>query len=191
MSRQGFFRDMILLDEPVEVDETYKNAGRKGRKRRKPRRRGRKGRGRGTYSTDRPPIFTIRGRESGIIVFRAHRKATKNTSRIVVRRHVKPGNMVYTDSYDIYGWLGRSRQYGHGSVNHSAGEYARGDVHINGAEFGNQRFKEFLLGRRGVSKSCLDGYCGAATLWVRCCVWSPRDAFWAIIDSVFIQKKST
>ena len=56
MNKQSFFRDMILLDEPVEIDETYKNAG---RKRRQSRRRGRKGRGRGTYSTDRPPIFTV------------------------------------------------------------------------------------------------------------------------------------
>lgn len=30
-----FFQSMLKLDEPVEVDETYKNAGRKGGKKRK------------------------------------------------------------------------------------------------------------------------------------------------------------
>ena len=182
---------MILLDEPAEVDETYKNAGRKGKKTvKRPRKRGRKGRGRGTYSTDRPPIFTVYGRTTGSIVYRAHRKATKNTSKIVVRGHVKIGNVVYTDSYDIYGLLDRSRSYRHEAVNHSVGEYVRGDVHINGAEYANQRLKEFLLGKRGVSKSCLDGYCGAATFWVSRCVWSPREAFLDIIDSIFVQSRS-
>ena len=103
---------------------------------------------------------------------------------------MKTGNVVYTDSYDIYGWLDRSRSYRHEAVNHSVGEYARGYVHINGAEYANQRLKEFLLGRRGVSKSCLDEYCGAATFWVNRCVWGPREAFLDIIDSIFVQSRS-
>lgn len=174
----------------MEVDETYKNAGRKGKKGvRKPRRRGRKGRGRGTYATDRPPIFTLRSRLLGIVVYRAHRRATKNVAKVIIRRHVKLGSMVYTDSYEIYDWLGRSRLYGHGTVNHSTGEYVRGCVHINGAEGANQRLKEFLLVRRGVAKSDLDGYCAAATFWVGRCVWPPRAALSDIIRQIFVSEE--
>jgi len=78
---------MILLDESAEVDETYKNASRKGKKTvKRPRKRGRKGRGRGTYSTDRPPIFTVYGRTTGSIVYRAHRKATKKIPQKLLLR---------------------------------------------------------------------------------------------------------
>lgn len=171
------------------MDETYKNAGRKGKKGvRKPRRRGRKGRGRGTYAADRPPIFTLRSRSSGTVVYRAHRRATKNVARLVIRRHVKPGSAVFTDSYEIYDWLDRSRLYSHEAVNHSVGEYVRGCVHINGAEGANQRLKEFLLARRGVAKSSLDGYCAAGTFWVNRCVWSPREAFLDIVQQIFVPR---
>ena len=80
-----FFRSMLKLDEPVEVDETYKNAGRKGGKKRKDsHKRGRKGRGRGTYAKDRPPTFTIYGKDTGFVIY----KTTNNVARRVIRADV-------------------------------------------------------------------------------------------------------
>ena len=64
-------------------------------------------------------------------------------------------------------------------------------MHINGAEYAYQRLKGFPLVRRGVSKSCLDEYCGVATFWVSRCVWSPGEVFSDIIGSIFVQGRST
>ena len=42
------------------------------------------------------------------------------------------GSVLYTDSLNSYNSLNRS--YHHGSVNHNAGEYVRGDIHTNTIE---------------------------------------------------------
>ena len=46
---------------------------------------------------------------------------------------IERGSRVYTDDYEIYEFL-RQVGYRHHCVNHSAGEYARGQVHCNTAE---------------------------------------------------------
>jgi len=171
---------MLKLDEPVEVDETYKNAGRKGGKKRKDsRKRGRKGRGRGTYAKDRPPTFTIYGKDTGFVIYKTTRKTTNNVARRVIRAHVKPNNEVHTDEYRIYNRLGRS--YKHKSVNHSAGEYVKDGVSVNGAEYANQRFKEFYISKRGVSKKYLDGCSAMATIWVNTTTMMPKGSFLRLI----------
>jgi len=45
--------------------------------------------------------------------------------------NVKPGAILYTDEHRSYIGL---RGYNHQSINHSAGEYVRGQVHTNGIE---------------------------------------------------------
>ncbi len=58
---------------------------------------------------------------------------------------------IYTDEYSVYDFL-ESSGYLHESVNHSAGEYARGDVHINTQEGTWSLFRPFIEAGRGVSK---------------------------------------
>jgi len=171
---------MLKLNEPVEVDETYKNAGRKGgKKRRDSRRRGRKGRGRGTYASDRPPTFTIYGKHTRFIIYRTTKNATGGIAKRIIMNHVVPNNEVHTDEYPIYKSI--SGVYRHRCVNHAARKYACNGVSVNGAEYANQRFKEFLINKRGVSKANLDGYSAMATIWVNTTTMTPKGAFWRLI----------
>lgn len=48
------------------------------------RKRGKKGRGRGTYAKDRPPTFTIYGKNASFVIY----KTTNNVARWIIRAHV-------------------------------------------------------------------------------------------------------
>ncbi len=51
----------------------------------------------------------------------------------IVRRHVQEGSTIYTDSFTSY--LGLSiHSYEHEYVDHSGGEWVRGQCHVNGCE---------------------------------------------------------
>ena len=56
----------------------------------------------------------------------------KNAIHAFVKEHVVPGSTLYTDDHGSY--LGLNGEYHHESVNHSAGEYVRGQAHTNGVE---------------------------------------------------------
>ena len=174
-----------MLDEETEIDETYVNAGLKGRNKRKGkgRIRGRKGRGRGSYDTDRPPVFTIKGRDTGVVIYRAEKDVKSGTVKKVARTHIKPGNIVYTDDFRSY-WV-LERLYRRRIVRHSEGIYAIGDASINGAEGENLSFKVFLMLKRGVSKECLDEYCACATIWANIYTMSPRGALLRMLCWLF------
>jgi len=74
-----------------------------------------------------------------------------------IERLVTRGATVYTDDYSIYSFLHRLG-YDHDSVNHKRGEYARGEVHINGAEGLWSLLRHHLRVHRGVSKVYLPLY---------------------------------
>ena len=56
-----------------------------------------------------------------------------NTLQAAIHRHVEIGATVYTDEAGAYADLG-GLFFQHDSVSHGAGEYARGDVSVNGIE---------------------------------------------------------
>ena len=120
---------IVLAPEDVgEFDEVYITAGLKGRAgglklERQARRRGLKRRGRGTWDSDRLPVFGLlcRGGEVRLFVLR---NVQTDTIRPIVHQMVQRGAHVYTDGYSIYHFLSRDG-YQHQSVIHSAGEYAR------------------------------------------------------------------
>ena len=85
---------------------------------------------------EKPPIFGMI-RRGGEVVIRMPANVRQVTIGPLIKRTIAPGTLVYTDEYDIYG---RSVEwgYGHETVCHAAGEYARDDdgyvlldVHIN------------------------------------------------------------
>ena len=126
-----------------------------------PRRRANKRRGRGTYENDRPPVLGVIGRESGEVRLRV----AADTKAITLEEHVHsftlPDCHVYTDEYDSYNGIERSRS----TVAHGVKEWARDDdgdgvreVHTNTAEGMWTGLRNFLRPFRGVHKKYLSGY---------------------------------
>lgn len=116
----------------VEVDKLYVTAGLKG-KRKDHRYHGRrtafKAGGRGTYQKAKPPLVGMASMETGDAVVVSSTNVTgENLLRRIVK-NVEPGAVVYHDDYHPYEIL--DGVYSRESVSHSAGEYAREDVHIS------------------------------------------------------------
>jgi transposase len=126
-----------------------------------PRRRANKQRGRGTFANDRPPVLGTVGRDTGQVRLRVVKDTKGKTLREHVHHFTREGSHVYTDEYDSYNHILRSRS----TVCHSAREWARDDdgdgireVHTNTAEGMWTGLRNFLRPFRGVSKHFLSGY---------------------------------
>lgn len=122
-------------------------------------------RGRGTLEKEKPPIFGMIQR-SGDVVIRMLENVKQVTIQPLIERFIKPGTLVYTDEYAIYHKLGKWG-YGHKSVCHGAGEYARdedGDgfyeVHVNTMEGFWSLLRSWLRPHRGISQEKLPLYLG-------------------------------
>jgi len=126
-----------------------------------PRARANKRRGRGTYENDRPPVLGVVGRESGQMRLRV----VMDTKAIPLEKHVHQFTLsdghVYTDEYDSYNGIERTRS----SVQHAIKEWARDDdgdgireVHTNNAEGMWTGLRNFLRPFRGLHKKYLSGY---------------------------------
>lgn len=144
------------LTGEVEADEIYHISGYKGHPNglepsRPPRRRRQKQRGRGRWENDKPPIVVLVKR-GGPIRLRVLTNLQKEQLRPWLLAQIGRGSRVYTDDYDVYDFLSQAG-YAHRSVDHSAGEYARGSVHCNTAEAIWSLLRPYLRTFRGVSKS--------------------------------------
>ena len=159
------------LSGHVEADEFYQTAGAKGRsdyverQLRQPRRRGLSERGRGSWEKDRPPILGLvqrrdrdeqgrpEARPAQVFLEVLPNVQTKTIRPFILER-VQPGSILDTDDYDIYSFV-EEAGYQHRTVNHSQGEYARDDVHVNTEEGIWSALKVFLAQFRGLSKRFL------------------------------------
>jgi transposase-like protein len=161
-----------VLSGEVECDEVYVVAGHKGnpdavqKKGRKARCRRLKGApGRGTLEKEKPPIFGMIER-GGQVVLRMLENVQQRTIRPLIQAIIPPGTQIYTDEYDIYARL-PEWGYGHKTVCHSRGEYARdedGDgfheVHVNTMEGFWSLLRSWLRPHRGISQERLPLYLG-------------------------------
>jgi transposase-like protein len=114
---------------------------------------------------EKPPIFGMIER-TGMVVIRMLENVQQVTIAPLIRATIAPGTLVYTDEYDIYARLSRWG-YGHKTVCHAAGEFARdedGDgfceVHVNTIEGFWSLLRSWLRPHRGVSQEKLPLYLG-------------------------------
>ena len=163
----------VVLEGEVECDEVYVVAGHKGHpeavKKKAvclPRRRRLKGeRVRGTLAKEKPPIFGMSQR-GGEVVIRMLEDVQQVTIKPLIDRMIAKGTLVYTDEYDIYGRL-IEWGYGHKTVCHGAGEFARDDdgdgfreVHVNTLEGFWSLLRSWLRPHRGIPQESLPLYLG-------------------------------
>ena len=103
---------------------------------------------------------------NGDVVIHMLPNVQQETIKPYVTATIRPGTLVYTDEYTIYcrfpEW-----GYGHKTVNHGAGEYARdedGDgfyeVHVNTMEGFWSLLRAWLRPHRGISQEKLPFYLG-------------------------------
>jgi transposase len=90
------------------------------------------------------------------------------TIRPVIEASVAKGALVHTDEYDVHARL-KDWGYGHQTVRHARGEYARDDdgdgdglrgVHVNTAEGFWSLLRSWLRPHRGISQEKLPAYLG-------------------------------
>lgn len=154
-------RYRFMLQGKVEFDEVYLIAGLKGqagklKRERAPRKRGKRPPGRGTWPSDKVPILGLVDRQGHIYLVPCANVQTE-TIQFLIEYLTQQGAHVYTDSYNIYNFLGRVG-YQHPRVNHSKREYARGEVHVNTVEGLWSLLRDHLRIHRGVSKLYLPLY---------------------------------
>jgi transposase len=159
-----------LIDEVVEADEMYQNAGEKGQKHEDPddppRRRANDVKGHGTWDNDRPPIAGVIGRESGRVHLQVCHHSDRKTLVPFVVAHTQANCTVNTDEWQAYNTVSDTGRT-HVQVCHSfgQGEWARDDdgdglreVHTNSIEGFWTGLRNFLRPFRGVNKEHLSHY---------------------------------
>src|SRR5271170_7460842 len=121
--------EMVLEGPTVEVDETYMGGVRKY------------GRGRPMRGDKvKTPVVAIVQR-NGKVVAKVIPDVSEPTLSGIIREHVVPESMIYTDEFPSYGRIphlrdaeGKHLGYRHRHIAHSKGEYVYKDIHTNTVE---------------------------------------------------------
>jgi transposase len=123
---------MEVIFGEFEADESYFGASRV---------RGKRGRGAG----GKIPVFGLLKRDGKVFV-QPIIKASKSEILPLIKKNVKEGSMIYTDSWKAYDGL-IFDGYKHQRIKHSENEFANGKNHINGIEsfwsFSKRRISKF------------------------------------------------
>jgi transposase-like protein len=121
-----------LMDGKVEMDETY--VGGKGKK-------GNVGRGR---RKDKEVVIGIRQRGGDLRFFHVEDIKSGTLAKYVKENISNDVEVIMTDDYPAYPTAVKGHK--HETVTHSAGEYARGDIHTNTVESAFSLLKRGIIG---------------------------------------------
>ena len=124
--RKAMEGDKPLFAGPVEVDETYFGGKRKNMSKAKRKELADTGRG----AVGKTAVIGAKDRDTNQVAAKVIERTDGATLKGFVGEHTAPGATVYTDEARGY----QGMDFDHEAVNHSAGEYVRGDVHTNGIE---------------------------------------------------------
>ena len=122
--RKTFENGNPLFTGPVEADEAYLG----GKRKNMPKSKRAKLTGRGAVG--KTIVVGTKDRDSNKVAARVVENTDGATLKGFIGEHTAPGATVYTDESKSYVGL----DFDHESVNHSAGEYVRGEAHTNGIE---------------------------------------------------------
>lgn len=147
----GMAEPEMLTDE-VEADETYVGGKAKNMHKRK---REKKIQGRG--ASGKTAVLGLVERNG-----RVYAKPVKNTDaetlQTIIKERVEQGSLVFTDEFPAY--RGLDGDYGHSTINHSAGNYVDGIIHTNTIEGYWSLLKRGIFGiYHQVSSKHLHRYC--------------------------------
>jgi transposase-like protein len=132
-----------MLSGQVEIDETLVGGYREGK------------RGRG--AAGKTIVFGMLERDGEVMTKVVEDVKTK-TLQPLITGNVEKGSTIHTDELGSYNGLNR-QGYKHNTVNHGAGEYVRGNSHVNGLESFWKHLKASIRGTHiHVSKKHLAKY---------------------------------
>jgi len=136
--------DGLALEGPVEADETYIGGQTKMMNKKRKRKYERTWSGEGKAAVfgmvERNIPGKPKGRARAMVVPFVEKEFVQGN----IRKHVTPGDEIYTDGHPVYKTL--KKGYIHETVDHHAFEYVRGHVHTNSIESFFSVFKRTIKG---------------------------------------------
>ena len=123
------------FDGPVEMDETYIG----GKRKNMPKHVREQLAGRGAVG--KAAVVGIKDRDSNKVAAVPMPSVNQESVGEMLDEEVGEGATIYTDDSSVYNKLDN-----HEAVNHSDGEYVRGDAHVNGIESFWSMFKRGYIG---------------------------------------------
>jgi transposase-like protein len=171
------FENRSVLDDRIEMDETYVGGKNKNRHAGKKIResRGRSGKG-------KTPVFGMLEREGKVVSRVVPSTAAKDLLPVIMKFSNSFG-IVYTDEWGAYRHL--DEIYEHRAVNHSRGEYVRGDVHTNNIENFWSNVKRSITGvYRVISPKHMHFYVDEFVFRRNTCNFTPDERFLHLLNNV-------
>lgn len=164
------FENQSILDNEIEMDETYVGGKNKNRHANKKVRKSQ-----GRSCKDKTPVFGMIERGGKVVA----RVVPSTTAKDLLPRIQKYSNSfatVYTDEWGAYRCL--NEIYDHHVVRHGIGEYVRGDVHTNSIENFWSQLKRGIIGvYRVVSPNHLQLYVHEFVFRRNTCKFVPKQRF--------------
>ena len=149
---------VVKLHGIVEADETFVLSSRKGARSldRKPRKRGGKASKRG-LSDEQIPVLVAADR-TGATISAVLPTVCADAIKEVLQPVLDRDALLVTDGCTSYPPCAAALGISHEVLNQSAGERARGELHIQTVNSRHERLKTFLRRHRGIATKYLDSY---------------------------------